>query len=63
METMHIEVPCVHTSEIKKSLKGLKGVKQGGVDGSIDLINGAGDFLIDKFAVLFTKCLQNPWRR
>ena len=33
--------------------------KAEGVDGlSIDLIKVAGDFLLDKLAVLFTKCLE-----
>ena len=34
--------------------------KAGGADGFlIDLIKDAGDFLLDKLAVLFSKCLQN----
>ena len=60
METMNIEIPCVNTSEIKKALKRASRGKTGGKDGlSIGLMQDAGNFLLDKLAVLITKCLQN----
>ena len=58
METINIEVPCVNTNEIKKLLKGMSKSKTGGADGlSIDFIKNATDFLLDKLAILYTKCL------
>ena len=58
-KTMKVKVPCTNTSEIKKALKAMRRSKAGGADGlSTDLIKDAGNFLLDKLAVLFTKCLQ-----
>ena len=48
------------TSEKKKALKGMSKGKAGCAAGlSIDLSKDAGDFLLDKLAVYFSKCLQN----
>ena len=59
METTNIEVSCLNTSEIKKILKGMSRGKVGGADGLLsDLIKDEGNFLLEKLAVVFTKCLQ-----
>ena len=59
MKTMNIELVCVSTSEIKKTLKGMSRGKAGGAQGlSIDLIKIAGEFLLYTLTMLFTKCLQ-----
>ena len=59
METMNIEISCVNTNEIKKTLNRMKRNKAD-VDGlSIDLIKDAGDFLQKKLAVYSIKYLQN----
>ena len=68
METMNIEVPCVSTSEIKKALKIMSRGKTDSADGlSIDLIKDTGNFLLDKLAIHFDKCLQtsvpSTWKK
>ena len=53
------EVPSVNTSEIKKAQQGNEQGKAWSAYGlSIEQIMDAGDFLLDKLAILFTKCLQ-----
>ena len=59
METIHIEVLCVNTSEIKKAQKG--GAKQEvQMAYRLTLMKGATDFPLDKLTTIFTKCLQTP---
>ena len=56
---MNIRVTCLNTSEIKKAIKGMSRSKARGADGlSINLIKDAKDFLLEKIAILFTRCLQ-----
>ena len=54
---MNIEVSCVNTNELRKSLKAMSRGKAGGADSlSIYLTKGAGDFVLKKLVIFSKKC-------